>query len=767
MKTTLFLSLIFLVTIIPQTIVSKSKIDSNVKVKKQIKNLNSTSSTDDTFEFTDTFLINADTDQIIATLPNYSSEISIDSDTLQGANLTFQANYVGNADNVIIEFDLWSPHHAERFYRDSIAPYSLFGDDNGDYQGTIFPDGQTFNDEYLVFIRAYKGFVSEENLIDENVAGIKLRQVNIEPSLGFAEVYLNENTLERQFFEEYETSSPSTLTLIIRKCLDCSSNVSSILFNLKGPVEVNNLVNEQGGRYSIFGFSQDRRPARKILPPGSYVIEATPYTGSNGTGIKGRTSTFGFTVGHDNRNPIKINSVQIASIQSDTLYQYQSLSNGQIFNKSEEGLAFNSISSIVANIDSEFVKSVAFDLEGEINLKTIENIFPYALFGDDNGILDLQDFPSGTYKLTVIPYSERNGQGESGTSQIKNFTITRDEQNDPFEFTGFTIINADTDEALSQNRLLYGNTIVNMDGLENANLTLEANFKGNNDGITVEFREEFSQESRIERSAPYVFDGNSGSNYFGKPIPVSNTDTKIFRVIATRGEGENKVIVDEFDKEVFFVSFDDLVSFSDLQIGNPNSDQTFDFFSTTYLLGDSGRIGDGNVGIVVEDRFRLSSPRLVSSVSFSLYGPISYSYIENDRQDNNFSLFGYTDTTFNTRQFVPGDYTFTATPYTGKNATGYKGGFFRINFSIIEEEGQNRLILYPNPANQSTTLTTADQTIISADLYNVQGFKVRTFKNLQNESSTINTSGLPIGYYYLKTVDDKGELKTEKLLIQR
>ena len=64
------------------------------------------------------------------------------------------------------------------------------------------------------------------------------------------------------------------------------------------------------------------------------------------------------------------------------------------------------------------------DQQGDILVDRVENIEPYALLGD-NPTGDYTSFApaSGSYELTMIPFTENNAGGDEGTALVLNFTV--------------------------------------------------------------------------------------------------------------------------------------------------------------------------------------------------------------------------------------------------------------------------------------------------------------------------------------------------------
>jgi hypothetical protein len=160
--------------------------------------------------------------------------------------------------------------------------------------------------------------------------------------------------------------------------------------------------------------------------------------------------------------------------------------------------------------------SVVFNLKDITNPETsdyihIENVEPYALFGNVGEDFFGRKPELGTYLLSATPYSEPNGQGTMGTSLEISFTIL-----EPYEFESrivkVTLINAKTNEELYE---ITDGTIIDLQEIG----TDEINFRAYTDPQivgSVHFHligtSNFSNNEIVE---PYALFGNKGDDYNG------------------------------------------------------------------------------------------------------------------------------------------------------------------------------------------------------------------------------------------------------------
>ena len=110
------------------------------------------------------------------------------------------------------------------------------------------------------------------------------------------------------------------------------------------------------------------------------------------------------------------------------LYKYE---NPVVINVLEVGNQLN----IRANTSPQVVGSVVFELDGEV-IRT-ENVFPYALAGDDPpGEYFSWTPPVGRHTLTATPYTEKRGKGMRGSPLTIDFIVS----DQPLAVISFTLI---------------------------------------------------------------------------------------------------------------------------------------------------------------------------------------------------------------------------------------------------------------------------------------------------------------------------------------
>nr|MBX2841677.1 hypothetical protein [Flammeovirgaceae bacterium] len=163
---------------------------------------------------------------------------------------------------------------------------------------------------------------------------------------------------------------------------------------------------------------------------------------------------------------------------------------------------------IRAEIDGDVPGSVVFKLN-ETNPFRIENVAPFALAGDTDG--DYYPFtpPVGMHTVMATPYNKSAGKGDAGNSLSISFKVVSG------KMIGFTLINADTDEAIQP---LKDGDKINLKGLPTQNLNIKADFDSKGIGSVV-FGLNDQPKFRTENVYPYALVGDTDGDYNGFTPP--------------------------------------------------------------------------------------------------------------------------------------------------------------------------------------------------------------------------------------------------------
>ena len=160
------------------------------------------------------------------------------------------------------------------------------------------------------------------------------------------------------------------------------------------------------------------------------------------------------------------------------------------------------------------------------------------------------------------------------------------------------------------------------------------------------------------------------------------------------------------------------------------------------------------------------------AVRYTLTGPLSETRTEGSAAP--YSLFGDIGVDVQGKVFPVGNYTLVADPNVGPTIT--------VNFSVIDGISNNQfstsakiqvneMSISPNPANEEVTISFDEPTPVKEILiFDITGRLIKTLnENLRPDGKSIdfNVYDLPIGTYFIKTVDSNGKQHQQQMLIDR
>ena len=176
-----------------------------------------------------------------------------------------------------------------------------------------------------------------------------------------------------------------------------------VVFSLNDDAEFHK---ERVAPYSMFGDREGDYAAGR-LPVGTHTMGAT----ASATGEQGSV-TFSVVSGGSNA----VNGLFV--VNAETGEEFTALTNGAAIDGSSLPEGVN----LVAKVGDD-VKSVMFDLNSGF-YQRIENVAPFALFGDISGSYLAGSLPNGEHTLVVTPYSQVRTGGDAGTSLTVTFTVS-------------------------------------------------------------------------------------------------------------------------------------------------------------------------------------------------------------------------------------------------------------------------------------------------------------------------------------------------------
>ncbi|MEO0332878.1 MAG: carbohydrate-binding domain-containing protein, partial [Bacteroidota bacterium] len=400
--------------------------------------------------------------------------------------------------------------------------------------------------------------------------------------------------------------------------------VGSFRISVEGP-GISTAKNESAAPYASFG--DDNGDFRgEIFSEGAYTVKATPYSGRNATGTPGSPVQISFNITKD--------IPAIAGFKIIDAEQDESLFGERVFT---DGISISSCrlstSTAIEIIPDGEVGSIQIQVEGPgINTTQIEHAAPFASFGDDGDDFVGRQFSEGTYRITAIAYSERDGKGVAGVPE--EFILEVEPEDPPT--SDFT---ADPDSGTAP---------------------LEVNFVATQDdpfGLDFEYFIDFG-------------DGRSG--IIGDRFTHTYSEGGAFTVTLTVTDllsgcsSSTSQIINVAANPSSVVGF----QLVDADTDQPFADITQGTMIDTYRLPHN---------LAIEAL--VSDP--VGSVRMEVEG-LGINTVRN-QSDAPYASFGDNNGDFNGKSFGEGSYTVRATPYSKRNATGTAGIPLEISFEIVTE----------------------------------------------------------------------------------
>ena len=346
-------------------------------------------------------LVNADTDKDM--MPLIEGRVS--SLALVGTN-NLSVRAITNPNRVgSVRFELDGPISINRV--ENMAPYTLFGDSNRgqDYAGKTFLPGQ-----YILTVTPF------EQARGQGTAGVPLTvHFEIPPTLILVNADTNEDIMPLFGESVIDLNALTTSNLSIRMGA-LPPEVRSVAFNLSGPIVQNKVENITP--FALYGDSPRGNFIGEVFKPGQYTIKATLYAlpSAQGGVIQEVSTRFTVSVGEN------LSIAELVLVNADTDEEVLTLTKGAVVDLNTIGT--NNLN-ILAKTSPEIVGSVLFLLHGPTAKNKIENVAPYAIFGDQNDGQDYlgSEFAIGQYNLAVTPYGQAAAKGTQGETTIITFEI--------------------------------------------------------------------------------------------------------------------------------------------------------------------------------------------------------------------------------------------------------------------------------------------------------------------------------------------------------
>lgn len=288
---------------------------------------------------------------------------------------------------------------------ENFTPYSLVGDNNGNYQPWLAEAGT-----YTLIATPYenadaKGKAGVPAKIEfEVVNSSSIQRLAVLDATTGSEIEDLGNTLDIGMFP----SRPFSILVETDPGI-----VGSVMIKLEGPESFVRI--ENFAPYTLLGDDPGKNKITPWMPEkGSYELTLTPFARENATGPAGKSLTVSFEV-TDQSGVTEFILVDAAT--NEDL--------GPLGDILDLGAYTATDFNIRANTNPDKVGSVKFKMSGPVNFNRIENIPPYAAFSDQNGDYKSWKPALGAYTLTATPYSKTYAKGSSGMSKEVSFEVVR------------------------------------------------------------------------------------------------------------------------------------------------------------------------------------------------------------------------------------------------------------------------------------------------------------------------------------------------------
>ena len=421
MKTKLHTMILLLLSILLLPSIAKANTEKNEKTDSALS-INPNENCADEIVFGETIrgftLVDADTNTDIYKMKEGGV---IDIDTFGNRKLNIRVNQL---DEVAISVDFVLTGPINRTWTENVTPYALFGDINGNYNGVKLPLGN-YHLEATAYLSEYRinGTGINFSVGTDTNAITSFNLIAAESDLNFddrKEYYINDGQVFDQ--NSYPFSVAGNPVEISINANTNSYATGSVHFELSGPVSYTRVENV--APFTLFGdFEGDYYG--QILPVGNYTLTATPYGGKNSKGKIGKALTIDFTMVKS--SDISLNNfatiVDAHKLEGDDGFLIENIYSQELSVIDKSKLPSQISIKMQKKNTSDAIRSVYLSLDGPISYSRTENIEPFTLFGDINGVLYGRNLPVGSYELTAIPYTGPNRSESTGQTTIYRFKI--------------------------------------------------------------------------------------------------------------------------------------------------------------------------------------------------------------------------------------------------------------------------------------------------------------------------------------------------------
>ena len=622
-------------------------------------------------------LVDADTDQDAAAVADGAT---LDVAELGGpaTKFTFRADAAENAVVGSVLVELAGPVRFTQAERGS-APYSLHRATDGDYAGALLPNGdyrltaapytgRNLSGDPLPVLEADFTVTGSYDPDATPVTGFTLVDSAGEPPDPDLTAIADGATLD---LSSYDTSGYN-----IRADVAAVPPIGSVRLELAGPVSVRRTENAPAP-YTLQG-DRDGNYWSMHLPNGDYTITATAYTGRNRSGDALPAAAVDFTVtGSHGASPVTgFTLVDSAGEPPDP--DLTAIADGATLDLSSYATNQFNIRADVAAVPP--VGSVRLELAGPVSVRRTENApAPYTLQGDRDGNYWSMHLPNGDYTITATAYPERDRSGDALPAVAVDFTVTGSYDADASPVTGFTLVDSAGEPPDPDLTAIADGATLDLSSYATSSFNIRADVAAVPPvgSMRLQLAGPVSVRRTENAPAPYTLQGDRDGNYWSMQLP--NGDYTITATAYTgrdlSGDALPAVAADftvtrSYDADASPVTGFTLVdSAGDL----PDPDLTAIADGATLDLS-AYDTSDFNI------RADVAAVPPIGSMRLELAGPVSRDRTENAPAP--YTVRGDRDGNYWSMELPDGDYTITATAYTGRDLSGDALPARRVRFSV-------------------------------------------------------------------------------------
>ena len=512
---------------------------------------------------------------------------------------------------------------------------------------------------------------------------------------------------------------------------DPDNQFESMDMQLTGPISFRQTESVQP--YTLFGDSPGQNFNGRAFPPGNYTLTVTPYNENGLRGTAGTPLQLSFSI-VNNTNSLAIS--QLVLVNADTDQDIQVLNQGDQIDLANIG---TSNLSIRAEVTGGQAGSVALGLNSStLSHSQIENIAPFALFGDEMG----RDFigrnlNTGQYTIIATPYTQSNQGGDVGMTTEISFTLTRDLIN---QLAWVDVRDPQSNRGTIEDGMRFSCP---------APMTFIANATANVESVRFTLISTTDTIDRVENIPPYTLLGETRTGDFIPWNPQAGT----YQLIVTPYM-QNQAQGIAGDTEIYNFLVDGDFNIRQVLLVNAATDEYITPMQNniSFPLPTGGVSMRADVGTCVERvNFEMRRGSATGAIEFSRNENIApYSLVGDDGP---LDFFPWNP--------APGNYTVIIRTFDSGDASAVAIDQEILSFTV---EGQNissaaSVDLFPNPGGQDEVHLEFDrrrETRVS--LIDSQGNIVMTTETSLS-AIDLNTKDLSPGFYIIEIRTEEGVMR--------